>query len=124
MQRLMIKKLSVATVYKIAFIGFSSTLVPFFMICGVLAMFDQATLKLNQDILTGVNALVAAPFMGFFAALALTLMVGSVLALGLWLFSKFKSLEIEIEPAGESKGKRTRDVFLAQASGNDESASD
>lgn len=120
MQKLIIKKLGVSTVYKIVFVGFSCILVPFFFICGVLAMFGQATLKWNENLLFGINALVAGPFMGFFAAIAMTLMVGSVMALGLWVFSRFRSLEIDIEPVVEKTGNGRAD-FRGQIAGNHDS---
>lgn len=63
---------------------------------GVLGLFGLDTVTWNRQHLHGVTALVASPFIGAFIATIFTGFVGLMVALGLWIFSKFMPVIIEV----------------------------
>jgi hypothetical protein len=72
------------------------SITPFFTLMGVLAAFGMDSLKWNDQPVLGLKALVAGPFMGLFAAALFTALIGLMLSLGLWLYSKFRPLSIRV----------------------------
>jgi hypothetical protein len=97
MEKLTIRKLGLGTLFKITFIGLVCGFVPLFTLMGILGYFGMADLTWNEQPLTGVSALVAGPFLGLFMALVFTMFIGVALGLGLFIYSKFRPLEIEYE---------------------------
>jgi hypothetical protein len=89
-----VQRLSVGSLFKLLAIGTSFSLVPFGLLMGVFALFGASTVHWNGQQLTGVAGLIASPFVGLFIALLLTVFAGATCALGLWLFSKLKPLEL------------------------------
>lgn len=102
MNSLRIAKLSAGTVYKLMLVGLLCGFLPLFMLFGILGWLDLMTLSWNAQPVTGPKAIVAAPFMGVFFALVCTALIGSVAALGLWIYARFRTLTIEFVPAGEA----------------------
>lgn len=96
---IVIRRLRGGTLFKLIFIGNAAFLVPFTMLMGVLAFFDAGTtISWNEQTLTGLPALVAAPFMGVFMALMFSAFAWVSLYCGLWLYSRFRPLELEYIP--------------------------
>jgi hypothetical protein len=100
MERTVINKLSLGTVFKITFIGLAFGLVPIFALMGVLSLFGMATVTWNEQPVTGISGLISAPFIGLFVALVFTAVLGLAMGLGLFIYSKFRNLEIEYEATG------------------------
>lgn len=89
-----LQRLSAGSIYKLWFIGLATTLVPLGLVFGVLAWLGSGTVTWYGQNLQGVPGLLAAPLMGLFMAAAMTLVQGSAVALGLWLFSLFKRITL------------------------------
>ena len=93
-----VAKLSAGTVYKLVLVGLLAGFFPLFVLFGILGSMDLLTMTWNEQPVTGLKALVVGPLMGVFFALVFTALVGSVIALGLWLFGKFRPLTLEYVP--------------------------
>lgn len=97
MEQIEVKKVSAGTVYKIFIVGLTSGFIPLFLLFGIMAAFGMETLNWNGEAVTGIKAIFIAPLMAIFMSLIFTAIIGSICALGLWLFSQFKPLKIEFE---------------------------
>ena len=84
-QDLQIRAIAAGTVFKLAFVGLVVSLVPLTTAAGIFSLFGASTLTWNQKPLTGVSGLLASPFIGLFIAAVFTMLVGGLMALGLWL---------------------------------------
>lgn len=96
-----IKRLSTGTVFKIMLIGGFCSLIPFSVLMGILSLFGASSVTWNNQPLTGVHGLIAAPFIGAFTALLISGLFGLFIAAGLWLYSKFKPLTLHYHETGE-----------------------
>jgi hypothetical protein len=94
---LTVAKLRAGTIYKLLGVGLMVALLPLFTLFGLLAAADLSTLTWNEQPVTGLKAIVIGPLMGVFLAAMFTAVIGSVTAFGLWLYSKFKPIEIEYD---------------------------
>ena len=64
---------------------------------GILAATGVEIVSWNGNYVTGPSALIGTPLLGLFMATLFGAFVGSMAALGLWLFSKFRSISLYIE---------------------------
>ena len=92
-----IRRFSFGTVYKILAIASGCSMVPLSLIMGLFAFFGAETIVWNGQHLTGLMGLIASPFVGIMLALIFTGFLGTLFACGLWLYSKFSTLEIEFQ---------------------------
>jgi len=99
MEKLEFQRMGAGSVYKLVFTGLACGFIPLCILCGIMALFGLNTVTWNGQSVTGPSALVAAPLIGLFLSLLFTALFGSVIALGLWVFSKFKPTEIYVFPA-------------------------
>jgi hypothetical protein len=60
-------------------------------------LFGYSVMTWNHQPLTGLPGLIAAPMVGLFTSMVFTLLVGVLCIGGLWLFSRFWSMELRIE---------------------------
>jgi TRAP-type C4-dicarboxylate transport system permease small subunit len=91
-----IRRLRTGSVFRIVAAGICCTVVPFFVLMGIFALFGSDTLVFNEQPITGWPALLLSPFMALIAAGVLTLFCGSGLALGLWIYSKIRPMAIRV----------------------------
>ena len=91
-----IRRIRTGSVFRIVAAGAFFSITPFFILMGVLAAFGMDSLKWNDQPVLGLKALVAGPFMGLFAAALFTALIGLMLSLGLWLYSKFSPLSLRV----------------------------
>jgi hypothetical protein len=105
MQKILVKRLRTGSIYKLAAIGTAAGGIPVCMIFGLLASADLMTLNWNGQPVSGPKALLVGPLMGVLFALVGTALFGSAVALGLWLFSKFRPLELEYEETSVEKSR-------------------
>jgi len=89
-----VQRLLAGTVFKLVGIGLACSVIPLSLLTGLLAMGGASTLMVNRQIVTGMPALVLSPLAGALMVLVLTLLLGSCMALGLWLFSKFRPMTL------------------------------
>lgn len=90
------KKLKKASLFKLIFV---STLIPmglFFLLCGIAAAFGASTVTLNGASQTGWQGLLAAVIMFPFFVLIFSGLTWIFAALGLWMYSWFRDIEIEV----------------------------
>jgi hypothetical protein len=108
MKSIVVRKLRTATVYKLVATGAVFGLVPVFVVFGVLGAMGLSTLTWNGQPVTGPRAIIAGPLMGVMFALICTALFGSAIALGLWIYSKFRTLNLEYEQLA-TEGDSPRD---------------
>jgi hypothetical protein len=92
-----VDRLSAGTVFKLVATGLACSVIPFSVLMGVLSLFGASTVTWNQQTVTGVYGLIASPFIGLVLVLVLTMFLGSCVAFGLWLFSKFRPTTLLIK---------------------------
>ena len=93
---LTIRRIRTGSIFRIVATGTFFSITPFFILMGVLAALGMDSLKWNDQPVMGLKALVAAPFMGLFAAAIFTALMGLMLSFGLWLYSRFTTLSIRV----------------------------
>lgn len=96
-QDITIQRLSVGSLFKLVALGLGLTLIPFSLLMGCLALFGASTVGWNQQPLTGVTGLLAAPLMGIFLTAIFTLLIGTSMAIGLWLHARFRPLTLRVK---------------------------
>jgi len=93
------KKLKKKCLFKLIF---ASMLIPmglFCLLCGIAAVFGASTVTLNGQHQTGWQGLLAALVMYPFFVLIFSCITWLFAALGLWMYSWFKEVEIEVVDA-------------------------
>jgi hypothetical protein len=95
METVNIKKISAGTVFKLISTGLTVGFLPLFTLFGVMGALGMETLQWNDEYVTGIKALFIGPLMAVFMSLMFTFIIGSITVFGLWIFSFFKSINIE-----------------------------
>ena len=93
--KIRIKQLEARSLFKLVFIGSSMCIIPFSVLMGIFSLFGAGTIEWNNRPITGIAGLIASPLLGLFATIMFSVFSWVVLFLGLWLYSKFKSIELE-----------------------------
>lgn len=106
-KKLRIQRLRGGTLFKIIFIGNFLFFIPFSILMGILSFFGAATVTWNEQPLTGFAGLIASPFIGVFIALLFSVFLWVSIFIGLWLYSKFKPIELEYIPVSETGTTKT-----------------
>jgi hypothetical protein len=94
-ETLRIQRLRGGTLFKIIFIGNSLFFIPFSVLMGILSFFGAATIRWNEQPLTGFAGFVASPYIGVFITLLFSAFLWVSTFIGLWLYSKFRPIELE-----------------------------
>lgn len=89
-----VRQLSTGSVYKLIACGTVCSLVPLMTLMGLLSTFGWGSVKMNGHALTGLSGLVLSPLVGLMLAMVLTAIVGSLVALGLWLYSLLQPMQL------------------------------
>lgn len=92
-----IQRLSVGSVYQLWLIGLSALMMPLGVLCGVLAMFGLNTVHWNGKPLHGFVGLIAAPLMCLALTILITIFLGSICVVGLWMYSKFRPITLRVK---------------------------
>lgn len=92
-----IRRLLAGSVFKLVAVGLTCTILPFMLLMGILAMFGASTITWNHQTATGVYGLLAASFFGVVLVLFLTMLLGSCIAFGLWLYSRFRPMVLLLQ---------------------------
>ena len=95
---LALRAIRIGSVYKLVFIGLMASLVPLGLLLGVMAWIGFDTVNWNGMPVSGPAGVVAGLLAGLWAALAFTLMMGSFMALGLWLWSRWRPIRLWVRP--------------------------
>jgi hypothetical protein len=99
MREISISRLSAGSVLKLVGIGLLCSLLPFTILMGCTAYFGFNSLLWNGQPLTGTTALFAAPFIGLFLVAVFTMVLGSSIAFGLWVYSFVGPMDIAFKAA-------------------------
>ena len=99
MKSIVVHRLRNGSVYRLSAIGAVFGMIPLFTVFGILASMNLFTLTWNSEAVSGPKALIVGPLMGVLFAVVCIALFGSVMALGLWIYSKFKPLTLEFEEA-------------------------
>lgn len=94
-QTLTIQQLSTSTVFKLVAIGSMCSFVPIFLVIGLLSAMGNGTIQWNGQAVMGMKALLLSPVMGAMAALMTTVILGTLLSLGLWIFSLVRPVQLK-----------------------------
>ncbi|TNH03306.1 hypothetical protein FHQ26_03535 [Testudinibacter sp. TR-2022] len=105
MSNIMVKKLTTGTIYKLVFIGLLVGFLPLSLVFGIVGYFDLADVMWNQQPVNGIAVFYIVPVILFLVALTWTLLAGSVMALGLWIYSKFKPITLHFSETAQAKSK-------------------
>ncbi len=97
-----IGRLRTGSVYKLILVGLLLGFFPLFVLLGILGAMDIVTLSWNEQPVIGPKAVVIGPLMGVFFAFIFTAVIGSVVALGLWMFGCFRPLTLEVSRSPEA----------------------
>lgn len=82
--------------FRLVAAGAFCSLVPIFVLMGILAAFGMDSLSWNNEPVNGLKAFLLSPVMGALASAIVTALAGSAFAFGLWLYSKFRPLTLRI----------------------------
>lgn len=99
MKEYWIARIAMGSVFKIVGVGLLFSLFPFVLVMGVLAAFGHKTLHWNNEPVTGLAALLAAPLIGIFMVGAFTMFMGTAVSLGLWVYSLMGPFNLWFRPA-------------------------
>lgn len=101
-----IRRLTIATVLKLALLGAILAILPAFMLGGALSFFGIQAMDMtwNNQPLSGLPALLASPFMGLFFGAILGLFTGLLTFAGLWLYSLLRPMNIAYLPVETMPG--------------------
>lgn len=103
-KEIFVARISAGSLFKLAGVGLFFTLVPFTLIMGCFAFFGASTVHWNQQPLTGFTGLIASPFIGMFLAAMFTMLLGSCMVLGLWIYSQFRILTLLVKVPSDQTG--------------------
>jgi hypothetical protein len=98
---LCLQRLSTGSVYKLVFLGLMAAMAPLGLLMGLMAWIGFDTVHWQGVPVSGPGAVVVGLLAGLWVALAFTAVMGSLMALGLWLYARFKPLNLLIRSADE-----------------------
>ena len=104
MQSVQVAKVSAGTVYRLVGVESLCGFVLLGILFGVLGSMGLATVTWNRQPVTGLPALYTGPLIGLMIAMAITALVGSVIAFGLWLYAMVRPITIEFASLTDSDG--------------------
>ena len=95
---LTVQRLSTGSIYKLIFVGLLASMLPLGLLMGALAWMGFDTVNWNGMPVAGPGGLVLGLLAGLWVALAFTAVMGSLTALGLWLYARWRPLHLLIKP--------------------------
>ena len=93
---LTVRRVAAGSMLRLIGVGFLFSVGPFFVLMGILAGFGKSTLTWNGAPVYGVKAVLLSPLMGVMATGVFTGVAGLGIVLGLWIYSKFKPLQLTV----------------------------
>ncbi len=93
-----LQRLSPGSIYKLVFIGLMSAMLPLGLLMGLMAWVGFETVHWQGVPVSGPGGVAVGVLAGLWVALAFTAVMGSLMALGLWLYARFKPLHLRIRP--------------------------
>jgi hypothetical protein len=96
--KIVVRRLRGGSLFKLIFIGNFTFFLPFSLIAGILAMFGADSVTWNQQPVTGIPAFIVSLFGGLLTGLVLSALGWVAMFIGLWIYSRFKSIQLEYIP--------------------------
>jgi len=90
------KRIKARSIYRLLLIGLSIPMGVLGFIFGLFGCFGYDTVSWNQQYIHGLLALPVGIFIGIFMSLLMTAVIGSLSGLGLWIYSRFRPLEVKV----------------------------
>ncbi|HEY2676202.1 MAG TPA: hypothetical protein VGI65_04480 [Steroidobacteraceae bacterium] len=97
---LVIRRLSTGSIFRLVAAGAFLSIVPLCVFFGVLALFGMNKIRWNNEPIYGIRGLLLSPLFGILMAAIFTGIGGAALALGSWLYSKFRPLKLRVYEDG------------------------
>ncbi|MER0126307.1 hypothetical protein [Franconibacter daqui] len=91
-----VKQIKPGSIYRILLTGLGTSLMLLCFLFGLLACFGYDTLNWNNKPIHGLLALPASLAMGLFFSVILTALIGTLTCAGLWIYSRFRRLDINV----------------------------
>lgn len=90
-----IKRVKASVIYRLMLIGLAVPMLIFSLFCGVMGIFGYDMVKWNNESIHGILALPVALFSGLMVTVFFTAFLGSIICLGLWIYSRFRPLQVK-----------------------------
>lgn len=100
---LSIRKVATGSVFKLVLIGLSCSLPVTFLFLSMLTHWGLGSFKVNGQ----AASLWGSATVGVLLAVAMTLIVGALMSLGLWLFALFKPMELVVRLESDAGSEGT-----------------
>lgn len=100
-RRIRIRRLKAGSLFKLVLLSSASVWIPFFVLCGVTALYGAKTVTFMGNSVVGVTGLVTALIMGPFFALFFAVVGWIGAYVGIRIFGYFSPITIEYVPAAE-----------------------
>ena len=95
--------------FQLLLIGNLVFFLPLSLLAGVFSIFGASTITWNNQVVTGLPALLVSPLSGAMFALVFSVLGWISVFIGLWVYSAFRPLELEFIPlAGDKPTSRLR----------------
>lgn len=89
------KRVKASIIYRLILIGLGIPMLIFGILCGLMGVFGYDMVKWNNDVVHGILALPIALFSSLFITVLFTALFGSIVCAGLWIYSRFRPLEVK-----------------------------
>jgi hypothetical protein len=100
---LALRRIKIGSIFRLVAVGLFFSFVPLCVLLGVFALFGFETVTWNDEPMTGIKGLFMSPIVGAFVASVFTACLGSSLSFGLWLYSRWRPLKVQVILTEESK---------------------
>lgn len=112
MHEITVSKLSSGTLFKIVIIGLLFSLVPLFFVLGLATWLGVGSIQWNGRSLHGLAAIFMSPLIGVLLAIMLAFLLGSLMALGLWVYAWLRPIRLRYYASlGTLTNGRSADYF-------------
>ena len=91
------KKISKKSLFKLLFVGLTSGLSVFAILCGIAALFGAETIQWNGVHRTGIEGLLYGLIMGPFLGLLFACFMWLFITPGLWFYSFFRPIRVSFK---------------------------
>lgn len=96
-------KISKKSLFKLVFIGLTTSFTLFAIICGIAALFGAETVQWNGVHRTGIEGLMYGFILGPFLGLLFTCIMWLIITPGLWVYSFFREIKVTFKDGKENQ---------------------
>lgn len=92
-QSFQVRKVSTGSIFKLVFVGLVCSLPVTFLALSLLSLWSGANVQVNGQ----ASSWMASPVTGLILALLMSLFVGALMSLGLWIYARFAVLRLDLD---------------------------